>query len=105
MNKKKIIVKGKKQNEENKMVKTKKEINIIKDKSPQIKIIKNENIKIETCIHISDLHIRLNSINSDKYDELNAIFNELFKQIEEQKQKTTNLIIVISGDICDKSRL
>lgn len=102
---KKIIVKGKKQ-----IIKKVKEVkndNTIEEniKSGTIKILSNDDTKINGCIHISDLHIHFNPHNSDRFDEFTQVFNNLYKQIDEQLKLTPNIIIVITGDIAHRARL
>lgn len=50
---------------------------------------------IETIIHISDIHIRLN----DRKEEYKKVFDSLFKFVKNKKQENENILVIITGDL------
>ena len=55
----------------------------------------NSNSIIHQIIHLSDIHIRINS----RYDEYNHVFNNLYDSLTLLKQDNKNRLIVICGDL------
>ena len=55
-------------------------------------IVLKENINIQKCIHISDIHIRLSS----RFEEYEYVFSLLYSELKKMKE---NAIIVITGDL------
>lgn len=97
----KIIVKGKEKPKENKKGII---IDINENDQQEIKLLKNDGNKIKTIIHISDIHIYL-PIDNNRLVEYTQVLENLYTEINEQKKKTPELIICITGDLCHKNKL
>ena len=69
--------------------------NILKNHNCLSKHTLNSNIFIHQIIHLSDIHIRINS----RYDEYNHVFNNLYNSLENLKLDNKNRLIVICGDL------
>lgn len=52
-----------------------------------------------SIIHISDIHIRTGSRERSRYAEYIAVFNNLFRSIDQIKQAQPGVIIIITGDL------
>lgn len=60
-------------------------------------IVLDKNLKIESIIHISDIHIKRDNSREEEYDK---VFEGLYNYIVKQKNKD-NVIVVITGDVID----
>ena len=56
-------------------------------------VLKNTDEKINSVMHIADIHIRL----TKRHDEYTSVFEKLYNALD--KAKTLNTILVIAGDI------
>jgi DNA repair exonuclease SbcCD ATPase subunit len=56
----------------------------------------NEKIKIDKIYHLADIHIRNDDSRTDEYK---TVFNNLIKEINNDKNENENVLIVVAGDI------
>lgn len=60
-----------------------------------MKILKETDDKIDYIVHLSDIHLRLNS----RFPEYNYCFDQVYSKLEEYKRQNKKCLIVVCGDI------